>query len=135
MEEHPTGWKGDDMKRRAALLFAFALLGLGSLAYAAETSAAAPATTPALAGFLASTGSAMSPAPASCAASLSSPAVPELGVGAATPLVGLTCGCGNTLCNGLPANTRCGTGLKCFIITTCEANPKTWQCTCSTEAP
>jgi hypothetical protein len=129
------------MKTRAALLFAFALLCLGSLAYAADASAAAstvaaaPATPPALAGFLASTGSAMSPAPASCTASLSSLAVPELGVGAATPLVGLTCGCGDALCNGLPANTRCGTGRECFIITSCVANPKVFQCTCSTEDP
>ncbi len=123
------------MKTRATLLFAFALLCLGSLAYAADTAAAAPVPQPALAGFLASTGSAMSPAPASCAASLSSPTAPELGVGAAIPLVGLTCGCGDALCNGLPANTRCGTGRECFIITNCVANPKVFQCTCSTEDP
>ena len=134
------------MKTRAALLFAFALLSLGSLAYAADaataagTPAVAPVTLPALAGFLA----AMSPvsSPANCAGSLSSPAVAdsspavsELGLGGASPLVVLTCGCGNTLCTGKPVNTSCGTGVRCFMTTVCAGNPKTRQCVCTTMEP
>jgi hypothetical protein len=130
------------MKTKAALLFAFAVLCLGSLAYAADASAApapaaaAPASLPALADLAAS----LNPAgPASCpgssAASFSLPAVPDFGPGGPTALVLLCGSCGDPVCTGGAINATCAAGRKCFVITNCGTTPKTWQCTCSTEAP
>ena len=129
------------MKTRAALLFAFGLLCVGSLAYAADApaaatpAAAARATQPALADLAASLNPA---APASCpgsTASFSLPAVPDFGPGGPTALVLLCGSCGDPVCTGGAINATCGAGRKCFVITKCATTPATWQCTCSTEAP
>jgi hypothetical protein len=130
------------MKTRAALLFAFAVLCVGSLAYAADVPAAAAAavTAPAIPPALADLAASLSPvAPARCPgsseASFSLPAVPDFGPGGPTALV-LLCGtCGDPVCTGGAINATCGAGRKCFVITNCGTTPRTWQCTCSTMAP
>lgn len=125
------------MKTRAVLLFAVVLLSLASVAVAvADTAsgAGAPAS-----GTLPAPADAQAPmslaAPAVCAAA--APSLPALdpGRGSVVPMV-LTCGtCSDSVCVGAAANAICGYGRKCFIITNCLANPKTWECTCSNIDP
>jgi hypothetical protein len=127
------------MKTRAALLFAFALLCLGSLANAAgapaaaDTAAPAPATLPALAGF--STNMSLA-APPDCGGSSSLPDVLNLSPGGGFSPRVLICGiCSDSACVGAAANAICGAGRKCFIITDCARQPGSWRCTCSNIDP
>ncbi|HEV7504056.1 MAG TPA: hypothetical protein VGS07_04025 [Thermoanaerobaculia bacterium] len=122
------------MKTRAALLFAFALLCLGSLANAAaDTAAPAPATLPALAGF--STTMSLAPPP-DCGGSSSLPDILNLSPGGGFSPRVLICGiCSDSACVGAAANATCGVGRKCFIITDCARQPGTWRCTCSNIDP
>jgi hypothetical protein len=126
------------MKTRAALLFAFALLCLGSLANAADapaaagTAAPAPATLPALASF--STTMSLA-APTGCGGALSLPAASNLSQGGVSAQV-LICGtCSDRVCVGAAANAICGAGRECFIIRDCLLQPNTWLCTCSNIDP
>ncbi|HXO19446.1 MAG TPA: hypothetical protein VOA87_05920 [Thermoanaerobaculia bacterium] len=123
------------MKTRAALLFAFALLCLGSLANAAGAPAAAgaaapaPAALPQLASFSANMSQA---APPDCGGASSLTAALNLSPGGGFSPRVLICGtCSDRVCVGAAANSICGAGRECFIIRDCNLQPGTWLCTCS----